>query len=392
MDKELSWEKSHEFNVGLDFGFLNNRITGTIDWYTKTSKDLLYKVELPLESGGGSMTTNVGSVRNTGVEIGLTTTNIDTRDWTWTTTFSFAHNNNKVLEINGVSDQVIGNNASNSLFVGQPVTNVYAYAWDGIISDKNMTVPNHQIAIDKGFTPGQQVRACDYYFACYGLTEGQPIIRDVNGDGKWNQDDRVVFNGNPKWTGSITSNLQYRLPKKGGSLDFSFSIYAKQGYTVASPFMGGDQFDYHDRGRGKVNMDYYIPAGQLLDADGIRADGSLINPVYQAQTHYGSWPVVNSGTGDGLGNVLNFYNDSKIGARQVTDASFWKVQNISLGYNFNKDIISKIGCTNLRLYVNVSNPFVWSSYKGFDPEWASASGSDDGPSTITYQFGANITF
>lgn len=392
VDKELSWEKSHELNVGLDFGFLNNRITGTIDWYTKTSKDLLYKVELPLESGGGTMTTNVGSVRNTGVEIGLTTTNIDTRDWTWTTTFSFAHNNNKVLEINGVSDQIIGNNASNSLFVGQPVTNVYAYAWDGIISDKNMTVPNHQIAIDKGFTPGQQVRACDYYFACYGLTEGQPIIRDVNGDGKWNQDDRVIFNGNPKWTGSITSNLQYRLPKKGGSLDFSFSIYAKQGYTVASPFMGGDQFDYHDRGRGKVNMDYYIPAGQLLDADGIRADGSLINPVYQAQTHYGSWPVVNSGTGDGLGNVLNFYNDSKIGGRQVCDASFWKVQNISLGYNFNKDIISKIGCTNLRLYVNISNPFVWSSYMGFDPEWATASGSNDGPSTITYQFGANITF
>lgn len=392
VDEEICWEKSHEFNVGLDFGFLNNRITGTIDWYTKTSKDLLYKVELPLESGGGTMNTNAGSVRNTGIEIGLTTTNIDTRDWTWTTTLSFAHNNNKVLEINGVSDQIIGTNATSSLFVGHPVNNVYAYAWDGIISDKNMTVPDHQIAKDKGFTPGQQVRACDYYFACYGLTEGQPIIRDVNGDGQWNQDDRVVFNGNPKWTGSLTSNLEYRLPKKGGSVDFSFSIYAKQGYTVASPFMGGDQFDYHDRGRGKVNMDYYIPAGQLLDVDGVREDGSLINPVYQTQTHYGTWPVVNSGDGDGLGNVLTYYNDSKVGGRQVCDASFWKVQNISLGYNFNKSLISKIGCTNLRLYVNISNPFVWSKYKGFDPEWATASGSNDGPSTITYQFGANITF
>ncbi len=139
-------------------------------------------------------------------------------------------------------------------------------------------------------------------------------------------------------------------------------------------------------------MDYYIPAGMLLDVDGIRADGSLINPVYQTETHYGTWPVVNAGGGDGLGNVYNQFNDSKIGARQVTDASFWKVQNISLAYNFSKDIIKKIGCSNLRLYVNVSNPFVWSKYVGFDPEWASASGKNDGPSIITYQFGANITF
>lgn len=392
VDQSIQWEKSHEVNVGLDFGFLNNRISGTIEWYNKTSKDLLFKVELPYESGGGNMTTNIGSVRNTGVEINLTTNNIETPDWSWSTTFTFAHNSNKVLEINGISDRHVTSSATGNLFIGQPVTNVYAYAWDGIVSDRNMVVPNHDIAIEKGFTPGQSVKEYDYYYNCYGLTEGQPIVRDVNGDGKWDQDDRVIFNGNPKWTGSIMSNLSYRLPKKGGSIDFSFSIYAKQGYTVASSFVGGDAFDYHDRGRGKVNMDYYIPAGMILDVEGIRADGSLINPVYQTETHYGTWPLVNSGGGDGLGNVLTPFNDSKIGARQVTNASFWKVQNISLAYNFSKDIIKKIGCSNLRLYVNVSNPFVWSKYVGFDPEWASAAGKNDGPSTITYQFGANITF
>lgn len=392
VDKNLSWEKSHEVNVGVDFGFLNNRITGTIDWYNKKSTDLLYKVDLPLESGGGKMNTNVGSVRNTGIEIGLTTTNIDTPDWLWTTTLSFSTNKNKVLEINGVSDRIIGKNATECLFVGQPVNNVYAWSWDGIVTDKMMTVPDHQIAKDKGFTPGQQVRSCDYYNACYGLTEGQPIIRDVNGDGIWGDEDRVIFDGTPKWTGSLTSNLTYRLPKKGGSVDFSFSIYTKQKYKVASPFLGGDLLDYHDRGRGKINMDYYIPAGMLLDCDGIRADGTLINPIYQSTTHYGEYPVVNSGSGDGLGNALTPYNDSKFGGRQVTDASFWKVQNISLGYNFSKELIKKIGCNNLRVYVNISNPFVWSKYKGFDPEWAGAAGKNDGPSVVTYQFGANITF
>ncbi|MDO4334603.1 MAG: TonB-dependent receptor [Bacteroidales bacterium] len=396
VDKAIKWEKSHEFNVGLDFGFLNNRIVGSIEWYTKTSKDLLFDLPLPMETGYEKIYTNVGSVKNTGVEISLTTTNIDTKDWTWTTSFNFAHNANTVKVLNGISDQIINSSANNCLFVGQPVNNVYAYAWDGIVSDRNMTVPNHQIAIDKGFTPGETVRACDYYYACYGQAEGQPIIRDVNGDGKWDENDRVVFNSNPKFTGSITSNLTYRLPKKGGSIDFGFSIYTKQGFKVASPFMAGDSFDWHDRGRGKVMMDNYIPAGMLLDADGVRADGTLINPVYQTQTHYGSWPLVNAGGNDGLGPAASYFgynnNDNKYNARQVVDGSFWKVQHVSLGYNFSKQIIEKIGCSRLRLYVNISNPFVWSKYKGFDPEWAEAAAKNDGPSTITYEFGANITF
>ena len=392
VDRDIKWENSHEYNIGLDYGFLNNRIVGSIEWYHKTSKDLLYEVLLPLESGGSKMTTNIGSVRNTGVEFSLTTTNIDTRDWTWTTTFNISHNDNKVLQINGISDQIINGDAKSCFFVGYPVNNVYAYAWDGIISDRNMKVPNHQVALDHGYTPGQTVRECDYFYECYGLSEGQPLLRDVNGDGEYGDEDRVIFNGNPKLTASISSNLAYRLPKKGGSLDFGFSIYAKQGYTVASPFMGGDAFDLHDRGRGKVMVDYYIPAGMLIDADGVRNDGSLINPVYQTQTHYGSWPVVNCGNGDGLGGVYSQFNSDKFGARQVTNASFWKVQHVSLGYEFSKQIIEKIGCSRLRLYVNVSNPFVWSKYKGFDPEWATAAGKNDGPSTITYEFGANITF
>lgn len=395
VDKEIQWESSHEYNIGLDYGFLNNRIIGSIEWYHKTSKKLLFNMPLPMETGYEEIYTNIGSVRNTGIEFSITTTNIDTKDWTWTTSLNLSHNDNKVLEINGISDQIIDGPAG-SLFIGQPVNNAYAYAWDGIVSDKNMTVPNHQIAIDKGFTPGQTVRACDYYYACYGQAEGQPIIRDVNGDGQWTDADRVIFNSNPKITGAISSNLSYRLPKKGGSLDLDVAVYTKMGFKVVSPFMAGDWFDWHDRGRGKVMMDNYIPAGMLLDADGVRADGTLINPVYQTQTHYGSWPLVNAGGNDGLGPAASFFgynnNDNKYNAKQVVDGSFWKVQHISLGYNFARQIIEKIGCSKLRLYVNITNPFVWSKYKGFDPEWAAAANKNDGPSTVTYEFGANITF
>ena len=395
VDRNIKWETSHEYNIGLDYGFLNNRIVGSIEWYTKTSKDLLYDAPLPLETGGGSLYTNVGSVRNTGIEFAITTTNIDTRDWTWTTTLNLAHNDNKVLQINGVSDQIIGSNAAGCLFVGYPVNNVYAYAWDGVVSDRNMTVPDTQIAREKGLVPGTTMRECDYYNICYGQAEGHPIIRDVNGDGKWNDEDRVIFNSNPKLTASLTSNLSYRLPKKGGSLDFGFSIYTKLGYKVYSPFMGGDALDYHDRGRGKVMIDSYIPQGMLVNADGITTDGAFINPVYQTQTHYGSWPTVNAGGNDGLGPAGSYFGlstDTKFAARTVADASFWKVQHISLGYNFSPQITEKFGCSNLRVYVNITNPFVWSKYKGFDPEWATASGKNDGPSTITYEFGLNITF
>jgi len=388
VDQNLGWEKSYEFNVGLDFGFLNNRLTGTIDWYHKKSKDLLYKVKLPLESGGVEMSTNVGSVRNIGVEIGLTSTNIDTKNWLWTTSLMFSHNENKVLEINGISDRIISGNTK-SLFVGYPVNNVYSYVFDGIISDRNMTVPDHEIAVSKGFKPGETVRECDYYYACYGLTEGQPIVRDVNGDGSWDtENDQVIMNAEPKWIGSFTSNLSYTLPKNGGMLDFSFSIYTRQGGKVFSNFYKGDWYDYHDRGRGKMAMDYYIPAGALVDCDGVNPDGTYINPVYQTETHYGSFPYPNCGDSDGVGINKSFYDTAKA----VTDASFWKVKNITLGYTFSKNILKYIGCQQARIYCTIANPFVWSKYKGFDPEWASADTKTDGPSVISYQLGVSIKF
>lgn len=396
VDKAIQWEKSHEYNIGLDYGFLNNRIVGSIEWYHKTSKNLLYDMPLPMETGYDKIYTNVGSVRNTGVEFTITTTNIDTESWTWTTSLNLSHNDNKVLVLNGISDKIIGTSASGNLFVGQPVNNAYAFAWDGIVSDRDMVVPDHQVALDHGFTPGQTVRECDYYNACYGQAEGQPIIRDVNGDGQWTEEDRIIFNSNPKITGAITSNLTYRLPKNGGSIDFGFSIYTKMGFKVVSPFMAGDWFDWHDRGRGKVMMDNYIPAGMLLDCDGVNTDGTLINPVYQTETHYGTWPLVNAGGNDGLGPAASYFgynnNDNKFNAKQVVDGSYWKVQHVSLGYNFSRNITEKFGCSKLRIYCNITNPFVWSKYKGFDPEWATAANKDDGPSTITYEFGANITF
>ena len=386
INADLKWEKSYETNFGIDYGFLNNRINGSIDLYSKTSKDLLYERYLPLVSGGGKLWDNVGEVQNRGIEFALNTVNIQTKDWYWTTSFNFARNINKVKKINGENKIIDSDNPiTSSLFVGSPMNSLYLYKWDGVVSDKNITVPNNDAAVNAGFTPGDQVRSCDYYHKVYGWSEGMPIIKDNDGNGVINADDKMILGcQDPSWTGNISSTLQYK------DWDFSFSIYTKQNFTVYSNTLA-DTYDYAYRGWNKIAMDYYIPAGTLIDCDGVNADGTYINPVYQETTHYGSFPFTNSSiTNNGAGSAS--YEKNVYNALAVDKISYWKVKNITLGYTFPKKLLSSWGCQYLRLYVNITNPFVFTKYKGFDPEWADAAKKNDGPSTVTYQIGASIKF
>jgi TonB-linked SusC/RagA family outer membrane protein len=383
VDKNLQWEMSKEVNFGIDFGFLNNRITGTADIYQKNSEDLLYAVTLPYEAGSDNdgkaltMTTNIGKVRNRGIEVSLTTVNVETKNWHWETSFNYARNLNSVRDINGTGEDLPANN----LFIGHPINNVYGYQWTGIVSDRDMVVPDNEIAKAKGLEPGTTMRECDYYYATYGWTEGNVIIKDENGDGKFDESDKKIYSSDPSWTGSFTTTLTYK------NWDLSASLYTKQNYTVNSAFYG-EYLNFGDRGRQRLNVDYYIPAGTLIDCDGVRADGTYINPVYQETTHYGSYPFPNNAannSGVGASNWLSATNS-------YVDASYVKVKNITLGYSFSKNVLKKCHLQKLRLYCTVTNPFVWSDYKGFDPEWANSALKNDGPSTITYQFGASVKF
>ena len=381
----LQWEKSHEVNLGLDFAFLRNRINGTIDVYSKESTDLLYSRDLPLVSGGGSVYDNVGKVQNRGIEIALNTINVQTKDWNWTTSFNFARNINKVKTING-EDKIISssNPITQSLFVGSSVNNIYLYNWTGVVTDRMITVPNNQASVDNGFTAGEKVRSCDYYHKVYGWSEGMPIVEDVDGNGVIDADDKKVLGSqDPSWTGNISSTLSWK------NWDFSFSIYTKQNFTVYSNTLA-DTYDFNYRGWNKINMDYYIPAGTLINCDGVNENGTYINPVYQEQTHYGSFPMPNASiSNNGMGKA---YEKGVYNALAVDHVSYWKVKNITLGYTFPKNLLNSWGCQSLRLYVNITNPFVWTDYKGFDPEWAGADMKNDAPSTVTYQIGASIKF
>ena len=286
-------------------------------------------------------------------------------------------------EINGTGDRVLSSGiTTGSLFIGSSVNNTYAWEWGSIVTDRDMTVPNNDAAINAGLTPGTTMKEYDYYYKTYGLREGEPWIVDQNGDGKIDQDDRVVKSMDPNWTGSFTSNLSWK------NWDFSFSLYAKVGYKVYSNFLS-EYWNLSDRGRMRLNGDWYIPAGTLINVDGYNEDGTYINPVYQTSTHYGDMPFPNyGGTTSGVGAQYTYWNVSKC----ISNASFLKVKNITLGYTFDKKLLNKIGCKHLRLYVTVTNPFVITKYKGFDPEWADAALKNDGPSTVNYQVGASIKF
>ena len=123
MNELLSWETTTEFNTGLDFAFLGGRVSGTFDWYTKTSKDLLMDMKLLLEQGSynGSMTANVGKVRNSGVELMLKGILFQSKDFYWDITASFAKNKNEILELQGKKEDM----RAERWFIGQPIDVAY---------------------------------------------------------------------------------------------------------------------------------------------------------------------------------------------------------------------------------------------------------------------------
>ena len=190
----------------------------------------------------------------------------------------------------------------------------------------------------------------------------------------------ILGHCSPTWTGSMTSTLTYK------NVDFSFSIYTSQGGYVYSPFMR--EFGrYGSRGTQHIKLDYYIPEGApVLDAQG--------NVTTQATTHYGSWPFPTGGNATGNSGAGRFWSEDANGQAFCVDNSYVKVKNITLGYTFPKSWMQKINVSSLRVYVNILNPFTFTDYKGFDPEWADASVSDGtgGVSSRTYQIGVNLKF
>lgn len=360
-NSSLTWEKTREINLGVDFGLLRDRISGSVDVYDKLSDGLLQTRILPYESGAGNMIDNLGKVRNRGVEVALNTVNVKTSNLQWNTSFTFAANQNKIEELFGNSTKGYSYiTPDDKWIVGQPITAIYGYVFDGV-----WTADEAQQAL------------------VYKQKEGEGRIKDFDNNGIDPDDRRVQGHADPSWTGSFTSNLNYK------GFDFSFTVYTQQGTYVYSPFIA-EFTNYNDRGRQKLKMDYYVPAGARLIGD----DGLFYTLQTSINNQSRPTPYTNNGA---ISNSGPYWQQGKLTAKEMpgawVDADFIKVRNITLGYTLPQKLINRVGVEKLRVYANVLNPFVWTDYEGFDPEWADASlNRAGGPATITYQFGVSLSF
>nr|WKN37317.1 SusC/RagA family TonB-linked outer membrane protein [Tunicatimonas sp. TK19036] len=330
VNPRLSWERTREVNFGIDYDFFQGRISGTIDLYDKLSSNLLLERDLPRETGWGPITDNIGSVSNKGIELSLRTVNISTNDFTWSTTFTFARNKNAIEELLNGKEDLVGNR----WFIGEPIQVNYTYVFDGIWQ------------LDEADEAAQ-----------YNQLPGQARVKDLNDDDAITDDDyAIIGTPMPDWTGGFSTQVRYR------GFDFSTSLFARQGVQVESPFH--DEFlNYRDRGRAKLMSNYFMPPNDVTPT---RVSNEYPQP----------------------NNVGNYWNSVKA----YRDASFVKVQNIQLGYRLPYSLIERVGIQNLRVYANVLNPFVFTKYDGFDPEWADEGLESSGNSFINYQFGVNVTF
>ncbi|MCF8378742.1 MAG: TonB-dependent receptor [Bacteroidales bacterium] len=328
----LTWERTEEVNLGLDFGFFRGRVSGTVDVYSRLSRDLLMDRKLPVPMGWDNMTDNIGSVSNKGIEALLRTINVKTKDFSWETSFIFSRNVNAVVETNlGKVDDVV-----NGLFIGEPVEVFYNYDFIGIWQLDE---------IDEA--------------ALWNREPGMLKIRDISGpdgipDGKIDEqyDRMVIGKPIPDFTASLYTKMTFK------NFDLSASIYTEQGIMKQSAFFN----DLIYTSRNTVVHNYWTTTNPSNDAP---------NPAFMESDVY--W--------------------GRKGAQlqNMRDASYTRLQNVTLGYTLPRSLTQIINIERLRVYANVTNPILITPFEGHDPEFGDK-GANDGPSFITYQFGVNVNF
>lgn len=335
---DLGWEISKTTNFGLDYGLLEDRITGSIEYYITNTENLLLERLIPITSGFSSILQNIGATRNSGWEFNLNANVINSNGgFTWDINLNAFSNNEEIVELfDGQSDDV-----GNRWFIGEPINVFYSFKQNGIWQSDEATEAEEQ-----GQFPGD-IRIAD--------VNG----RDENGeltdqpDGTINSDDRTILGSDvPDWSGGMTNRFSYK------GFDLSFLVYARQGQWLRSDYhnLGGNNW----QGRyNSLNLDYW----------------TVNNPT-------NAYPLPDAGEAPLYSDAVRYF-----------DGSFVKIKNITLGYNFQSDFITRVGLSSLRLYTTVNNAITFSEYDWVDPETSDGIvGAGTPLTTATYIFGVNLKF
>ena len=357
----LKWEGSSTINLGVDLGFLDNRLNVTADFFVKNTKDLLLAQSLAHVTGFDSQMQNIGKIQNKGIELSLNSTNIQTRDFSWQTNFNISFIKNTLKGLASGVESMYARSGFDSNFtaydyiatVGQSLGLIYGYEFDGVYQSSDFyTTPDNQLILKEGVTNN----------ARYGTVKpGVVKYKDQDGDGIITTNDRTVIgNAMPKWFGGITNTFDYK------GIDFSFMLQFNYGNDI---YNATRLYSTQSR-NGRRNMlaevaDRWSPTNtsNLVPSQ----DGYIVNDVY---------------------------------SRFIEDGSFLRLKNVTLGYTLPHKWTRKFHVSRLRLYATGQNLFCVSGYSGYDPEVNSASntpmtpGLDWGayPKSRVFTFGIDLQF
>ncbi len=302
-NQNLGWEKTKQFNVGIDYGFLNGRISGILDVYTSRTTDLLMKQNIPSLTGYASTYNNIGETKNFGIDLTLNLIPVKTHDFEWSISANAAYTKNEIVTLaNGKEDDI-----SNGWFIGQSTGVIYGYKSQGLWKEEDADLMAKFNANGHNFQVGMTRPA------------------DLNGDNKIdaNNDRTIIGHTDPRWTVGINTNLTYK------NWDLGIQLYGRMDYTYSTGgvWVGGR---YNVR-----SYDYYNENNK--------------NAEYQK-------PIFDEGGIDAYYYILGYKN-----------GSYLKIRNISLGYTFPSKLLKNTGISNLKFYAQCKNPgMVFSNIKFMD--------------------------
>ena len=374
---DLKWEANKTFNLGFDFGFLNQRITISPEFYINRSSDLLLNTKLPLSSGYETMTVNAGETKNVGIDLSINTQNIVGKNFSWSTMLTLSHNKNTVEALTGEQVQLYEakfgyNQSTHRIAVGESLGQFYGYVTEGLyqVSDFDYDAATKTYTLKEGIAAHRKdVQPGDWKFK--NVDDSNDVI-DAN-------DMTVIGNATPKFYGGLNNNFTYK--------EFDLSVFFT--FSYGNEVLNATKLVTSKVGRENYNALEVMNSHNrwtTIDAQGNKVTDPETLAAMNAGKTIASWHDNQQG---------NMY----IHSWAVEDASYLRLSNVTLGYTFPKQMVKKVGLSNIRLYATGNNLFVWTPYTGFDPEVSNmrsplTPGVDFGayPRSRSFIFGVNIAY
>ncbi len=395
---DLVWETTINRNIGLDFTLWKAKIAGTFDAYYNTTRDLLLQSAIPANTGFSTQWDNIGSTSNKGVELGIQAYLVDKGDFSLSINFNTGINVAKIEELDGTNERFFQSNWASTdlnnindyyLRVGGKLGDIYGYVSDGFYTADDFQEYN---AVTGQYLLKEGVPNSGAAVGNTNIRPGYWKLKDLNGDGVINADDRkVIGNALPKNQGGFGVNARF----KGFDAQVFFNYqYGNQVYNT---------------GKIQYNQFRRVTYGNLLttmNSDNrytyIDVDGSYTGTAGEVVTDLQQLDEMNAGKTMWSHNSFGIAG-AVISDWAVEDGSFIRLNVLTLGYSFPTDLISKIGLSQLRIYGTGNNLAIWTDYSGYDPEVSTSRSSSYAsltpgvdyssfPRSRSYTVGLNVTF